>query len=130
MYENVTAKNALLFAMHHYDNPQCLSAEEFAEDFKRFRYIKRLCRRYLVTGDIKERLVLNHLILLTNVFGIEATVRLLFVKCSPDAYVVLKPFLLYLNMLPEVVWGVNGLNIYTDAIPLNEALLRTLREQL
>lgn len=128
MYQNVTAKNALLFAMHYYDNPQCLSAEEFAEDFKRFKYIKRLCRRYLLTGDIKERLVLNHLILLSNVFGVEATVRLLFVKCSADVYVVLKPFLLYLHMLPEVVWGVDGQNIYTDKIPLDEPLLRTLRE--
>lgn len=126
-FETVTAKNALLYAMHVYDNPQCLSAEEFAEDYKRFKYIKRLCRRYLTSGDIKERLMVNHLVLLANVFGVTPMVRLLFIKCDPDAYVVLKPFLLYLNMLPEVVWGVNGINVYTDRIHLDEPLYRTLR---
>lgn len=128
-FENVTAKNALLFAMKVYDNPQCLQAAEFAEDYKGFKYVKRLCRRYLTSNRLNERLMLNHLVLLTNVFGAQATVRLLFVKLD-DArmYRVLKPFLLYLNILPDVVEGVNGTDIYTRVIPLDKALMTRLNE--
>lgn len=128
-FDNVTAKNALLYAMHSYDNPQCMSVEEFNEDYKRFKYVKRLARRYVTTETISERLMVNHLILLANVFGVQSTVRLLFVKCNDEgSYKVLKPFLLYLGMLPQFVPGVNGQTIATDTIPLDEPLLRRLRE--
>ena len=127
-FDNVTAKNALWFAMKCYDNPQCLSAEEFHEDYKRFKYIKRLCRRYTSSQRLGERLMLNHLILLSNVFGVESTCRLLFVKCEDEkSYRVLKPFLLYLNMLPDIVWGVNGKDIITERIPLDETLYQRLQ---
>jgi len=124
MFDNLTPKNALLYAMQQYDNPQCMCHDEFAEDFKRFKYVKRLCKRYLLTNTISERLMLNHLILLSNVFGIPATVRLLFLRCSDDErlYRVLKPFLVYLNMLPPVVWGVNGKDILTDKVPNDKVL--------
>lgn len=130
MFENVTSKNAVMFALKAYDNPQCMSKAEFDEDFKRFKYVKRLCRRYVATQQVTERLMLNHLILLENVFGVTATVRLLFLKCSDDerSYRVLKPFLLYLGMLPELVKGVNGKDIFTDRIPLDEKLYRRLKE--
>lgn len=129
--DNVTNKNALSYAMNAYDNPQCLTETEFHEDYKRFRYIKRLCRQYVTTQKVSERLLINHLILLTNVFGIDATVRLLFLKCDDErSWRVLKPCLWYLSMLPEVVRGVNGKNIYTDRIPLDEKLLRKLRQEL
>jgi hypothetical protein len=109
MYENVTAKDALLYAMSVYENPQCLSEAEFEEDYKRFKYVKRLCRRYLANNRLSERLMLNHIVLLLNVFGVDATVRLLFLKCDDEkSYRVLKPFLLYLNILPSHVMGVNG----------------------
>ncbi len=128
-FVNVTPKNALIFAMKAYENPQCMSVEEFHEDYKRFKYVKRLCRRYVTTQRMGERLMLNHLILLTNVFGVESTCRLLFVKCEDDKlWRALKPFLLYLRMLPEIVWGVNGKNILTDKIPLDEKLYRKLKE--
>ena len=95
---NVTSKNALVFAMKSYQNPQCLTVEEFNEDYKRYKYIKRLCRRYMMTHHLSERLMLNHLILLTNVFGVNPTVRLLFVKCDDEkAWRVLKPFLMVLE---------------------------------
>ena len=127
-FDNVTPKNALLYAMKAYENPQCLTAEEFHEDYKRFKYIKRLCRRYLTTQHLSERLMLNHLILLTNVFGVEPAVRLLFVKCEDEkSYKVLKPFLIYLNMLPTTVRGVNGKNVLTDRIPLDERLCKKLQ---
>lgn len=126
---NVTPKNALMFAMKAYENPRCLTMDEFHEDYKRFKYIKRLCRRYVTTHHLSERLMLNHLILLTNVFGVEPTCRLLFVKCADEkSWRVLKPFLLYLRVLPEIVWGVNGKNVLTDRIPLDEKLYRKLKE--
>lgn len=128
--ENLDGKNALRYALKVYDNPQCMSLAEFKEDFKRFKYVRRLCRRYLTTDDVSERLLLNHLVLLSNVFGVEPTVRLLFLKYEEDEelFTALKPFLLYLKMLPEVVWAVNGQNIYTDHIPLDEDLYRKLKE--
>lgn len=127
-FDNVTAKNSLLYAMREYDNPQCLDAEEFAEDYKRFKYVKRLCKRYLLSKSLSEQLMLNHLVLLKNVFGSVATVRLLFVKCD-DArlYKVLKPFLIFMDILPEVVVGVNGEDIYTNSIPTDEDLLQRLQ---
>jgi hypothetical protein len=128
-FDNVTVKNALLYAVRAYDNPQCLDTEEFGEDYKHFKYVKRLCRRYVSSGNIAVRLMLNHIVLLNNVFGPSATVRLLFVKCDEGCmYKVLKPFLVYLNLLPDVVYGVNGLDIYTKDIPLDTKLLKKLQE--
>jgi hypothetical protein len=127
MYENITNKVALLYAMKEYENPQCLSLTEFEEDYKRFKYVKRLCRRYASTGRISERLMLNHLILLMNVFGTAATVRLLFLKCNDEtSHQVLKTFLVYLSALPELVCGVNGRDINTKAIPFDPYLWNTL----
>jgi hypothetical protein len=126
-FANLTSKNAILYASRHYDNPQCISVDEFAEDYKRFKYVKRLCRRYLTTRHLSERLILNHLIGLLNVFGPEATVRLLFVKCDDErSYRVLKPFLEYLNILPPVVTGVDGYDIVTADIPTDERIWKKL----
>jgi hypothetical protein len=125
----LTGKNALLYAVHAYDNPQCLSTSEFVEDFKRLKYVKRLCRRYDATGQISERLMLNHLMLLVNVFGSVATVRLLFLRCHEEnLYHILKPFLRYLNVLPDVVPGINGADIYTESIPSDAAIEARLQD--
>jgi hypothetical protein len=138
MFENLDNKLAVLYAAKVYDNPQCITQEEFAEDYKRFKYVKRLCRRYVTTHKTNaqadfgsERLLLNHLILLSNVFGIEATVRILFVKCEDvDLWQVLRPFLEHLNYLPPVVRGINGTNILVNRdIPL-DALLQARIQQL
>lgn len=129
MHDNLTSKNAPLYAMKMYDNPECVSMREFHEDYRRFKYIKRLCRRYVNTTQLAERLLLNHLIALVNVFGPEATVRLLFIKCDDErTYRVLKPFLLYLNILPEMVLGIEGADIITANIPLDEHIVHRLRE--
>jgi hypothetical protein len=126
-FDALTTKNALLYAMRVYDNPQCLTEHEFFEDYKRFKYVKRLCSRYVVTRRLSERLLLNHLMLLRNVFGDEAMVRLLFLKCDdPHVYQVLKAFLLYMECLPTVVLGINGADIYTETIPVDEHVQRTL----
>lgn len=128
-FVNLTPKNALMYATRSYDNPQCVSVSEFAEDYKRFKYVKRLCRRYLTTRQLSERLILNHLIGLLNVFGPEAMVRLLFVKSDDEkSYRVLKPFLEYLMVLPSVVVGIDGYDIVTDTIPTDARIVRRLQE--
>lgn len=125
----LTHKNAILYATTIYDNPGCVSVDEFMKDYKRFKYVMRLCRRYITTKSIDERLFLNHLIVLVNVFGPEGTARLLFVKCENEQpYRILKAFLLYLNILPDVITGINGYDIVTDTIPSDLRIARRLRE--
>ena len=85
-----------MFAIKAYNKPNCIMSE-FEEDIKRIKYVKRLIKKYVVTGDLKERLILNHIIILSNVFGIEATVRMLFLKLDEKHYPILKTFLLFLN---------------------------------
>lgn len=91
----------LLYAAKYYDNPQCGSIEEFEEDLKRLQYLRKLFSRYKQTGEIKERLVLNHLIILFNCFGVEAT-NILFMKLE-DYHEYLKPFVVYLNFMPTYI---------------------------
>ena len=90
-----------MFAIKHYDNPQCEGEKEFEDDLKRFKYIKRLLRRYYDTGVLKERLLLNHLIVLNNVFSVEAATTLLLFKIQPTYWPALKSFLIYLNSIQE-----------------------------
>ena len=80
MFKEITKDNWLLFAQQNYDNPTLEKEEEFYDDIKRFKYLKRLFRKYEITGDIKIRLILNHLVVLQNVFGVEASVSLLLFK--------------------------------------------------
>ncbi|SVA44276.1 uncharacterized protein METZ01_LOCUS97130 [marine metagenome] len=101
MYEKITADNVMMFAISHYDNPQCEGEKEFHDDMKRFKYIKRLLRKYKETGVLKERLLLNHIIILNNLFGPEACVTLLLFKTQKEYWETLKSFLLFLNMIRE-----------------------------
>ena len=101
MYEKITADNVMMFAIKHYDNPQCEGEKEFHDDMKRFKYIKRLLRKYKETNILKERLLLNHIIILNNLFGPEACVTLLLFKIQREYWETLKSFLLYLNMIRE-----------------------------
>jgi hypothetical protein len=91
----------LLYAAKYYDNPQCSSIEEFEEDLKRFQYLRKLFCRYKQVGELKERLILNHLIILYNCFGLEAT-NMLFMKLS-EYHDLLKPFVEYLNYMPRYI---------------------------
>ena len=100
---------------------------EFEGDLKRTKYLTRLFRRYKITKDLKERLILNHIILLNNVFGPEATARILFFKIDEKDYDALKTFLLYLNILPEMVKGIKGKNIRTDVIQVDMNIAEILR---
>ena len=90
-----------MFAMKHYDNPSCVDELEFLDDLKRFRYLKRLFRKYDKSGELKLRLIINHIIILSNVFGVDATTTLLFFKIERNHWPLLKTFLIYLNFMPE-----------------------------
>jgi hypothetical protein len=118
MFENLTDDNFLMFAMKCYVSPSCLMSE-FEGDIKRTKYLKRLFRRYKITKNLKERLILNHIILLNNVFGPEVTARILFYKIDERDYDILKTFLTYLNIMPEVVYGIRGRNISTSDIQID-----------
>ena len=101
MYEKITSENVMMFAIKHYDNPLCESEKEFHDDMKKFKYIKRLLRKYKETGVLKERLLLNHIIVLNNLFGAEASSTLLFFKTERQHWPTLKSFLEFLNIMPE-----------------------------
>ena len=99
MFKEITKDNWLLFAQQNYDNPTLEKEEEFYDDIKRFKYLKRLFRKYEITGDIKIRLILNHLVVLQNVFGVEASVSLLLFKVDKRYWSILKTCLDYLGYL-------------------------------
>ena len=97
-FNQLNDDNYIMFAIKYYDNPQCVTRDDFFEDLKRFKYIKRLFKRYLKTGQLKTHLLLNHFIILYNVFG-EAATPLLFFKMEKIYWSILKTFLIYLNRL-------------------------------
>lgn len=122
----LSESNLLLYAAKHYTNPSCFSTEEFQEDLNRLKYVKRLLNRFQETGELKERLILNHIIILYNVFGQPAATKMLFLKLQSQLH-LLKPFLLLLNMLPDRVDGVNSETIFTNNIPVNQFIVDQLR---
>lgn len=99
MFKEITKDNWLLFAQHSYDNPTLSKEQEFYDDLKRFKYLKRLFRKYRITGKIKVRLAVNHVIVLSNVFGVEAACTLLLFKVEKSYWPYLKSVLEYLNYL-------------------------------
>jgi len=99
MFKEITKDNWLLFAQQNYDNPTLETEIEFYDDIKRFKYLKRLFRKYDITGEIKIRLILNHLVVLQNVFGAEAAITLLLYKIDNKYWSVLKTCLNYLEYL-------------------------------
>ena len=101
MFEKLTKDNIMMYAIQHYHNPSCEGMSEFKDDMKRFKYVKRLFRKYKDTGILKERLLLNHIIVLNNLFGAEASSTLLFFKTEQEYWPVLKSFLEFLNIMPE-----------------------------
>lgn len=102
IFDELTKDNWIMFAIKHYDNPTSVTYEDFEEDLNRFKYIKRLLRRYETTGELKTHLILNHIILMYNVFD-DAATPLLFFKIEATYWPVLKAFLLFLNRLPETL---------------------------
>lgn len=99
----LNSDNFEYFCMKNYTNPQCKSIDEFRDDMDRIKYLKRLFRKYKSSKILRERLILNHLIILYNVFGIDATTRILFFKLEPELYPFLKTFIVFLKFLPESI---------------------------
>ena len=101
MFEKLTKDNIMMYAIKHYHNPSCEGMSEFNDDMKRFKYVKRLFRKYEESGILKERLLLNHILILNNLFGAEASSTLLFFKTEQEYWSALKSFLEFLNIMPE-----------------------------
>lgn len=120
--DKLTEDNFLLFAMHHYDN-SCPSMEEFEEDMKRFLYLKKLLTRYRINGDLRERLILNHIIILYNLFDKAAT-RMLFYKIDEENWNTLITFLVYLERMPNKL---SEFNIELADIKLDKDVVKVLR---
>lgn len=127
LIEKLDESNFLLYAAKHYENSQCLDTEEFYDDLKRFKYLKRLFGKYEESGELRERLILNHLIVLYNVFGQHAT-RMLFLKLD-SYYSYLKPFLVLLNFMPDkVIIGADNRVIYSSDIHMDARIIEVLRK--
>lgn len=129
MFEKLDETNFLLYAAKSYENPHCYDTLEFYEDLNRFKYLKRLFNRYEETGDLKERLIINHLTVIYNVFGVEASTRMLFLKLTGH-YDILKPFLVLMGFMPDVVRciGIEGKDIISSNIPMNQEIIAKLRQ--
>ncbi|NDD97098.1 MAG: hypothetical protein EB010_10970 [Acidimicrobiia bacterium] len=117
----------MMYAIKNYDNPHCCGITEFFDDLKRFKYIKRLFRKAKRTADLKERLILNHLVVIYNLFGPDAATRMLFYKIDPEDWVQLKTFLVFLNYMPERIVLANGTSLPAADIALDQNIIDTLR---
>lgn len=126
-FDDLTSENILLYAVKAYDKPNCIMSE-FKEDMKRFNYLKRLFYRYRKEGEMRERLVINHLIVLYNVFGVEVATRMLFFKVHKEDYPTLKTYLLFLNYMPNIIMGIRGQNIISSDIDVDMKVAEVLRE--
>jgi hypothetical protein len=128
MNEKLTDKNFLLYCASHYDNVKYASTEDFIEDLNRLKYIKKLITRYVEYGELKERLILNHIIVLNNCFGPEVLCRILFLKLGSQMRYI-KPFLILLQILPEKIYNVGEDSIIdTDMIEMDINIVTKLRE--
>ena len=125
MFDDLTEKNFLLYAAKFYDDPNCVDVLEFQQDLDRIKYIKRLLKRYQDSGELKERLVLNHLVILYNVFQHEALTRMLALKLN-DYLHLLKPFLQYLGYWPRTIDGVDGTSVDCLGVPTDIHILKVL----
>ena len=128
MHEKLSDDNFLIYCAKHYDNPQCHSTEEFIEDLKRIKYIKKLITRYIDSGELKDRLILNHLIILYNVFGAEHMARILYLKMRVQ-FKYIKPFLILLGVLPEKIYNIRDEAVVnTDSIQMDVVIVQALRK--
>ena len=120
-FNELNEDNFLLFAIKNYENPQAVTKEDFDKDLNHFKYIKRLLKRYRNTGQLKTHLLINHFIVLHNIFG-EAATPMLFYKIERDLWDVMKTFIIFLNRLPEYP------RTYIHDIPVDIACLVELRK--
>ena len=126
-FDDLNDDTFLMFAMREYNNMQCTDIEEFYDDLKKIKYIKRLFNSYRNNGQLKERLILNHLIIFYNVFTLQAGTRILFYKIEKDFWPMLKTFLIYLDRMPDNIDSVRGEIIRTSDIQLDDGIITRLR---
>lgn len=127
MHYDLNDDTILIYAIKSYDKLNYVKSE-FQEDYKTFKYVKRLLQRYRATGEIREKLILNHLNLIYNVFGFEAGTRILFFKIDHQDYSALKTFCVFLNTMPDKVIGIRGESLISSDIPLDIKLVEQLRK--
>lgn len=127
-YEKLTNENYLIFCAQHYNGNKYYTTEEFVEDLNRVKYIKKLITRYIENDELKERLILNHIIVLNNCFGPDITCKILYLKLRKQMKYV-KPFLVLLNILPEKIYNVDSEEIIdTDIIEMDSVIIDRLRK--
>ena len=127
IFDDLNDDNFLMYAMREYSNMQCTDIEEFYDDLKKIKYIKRLFNIYTNTGQLKERLILNHLIVFYNVFSVQAGTRILFYKIEKDFWPILKTFLIFLDRMPEKIDSIRGETIRASDIQLDDGIVTRLR---
>ena len=127
IFDDLNDDNFLMFAMKEYNDIQCTDIEEFYDDLKKIKYIKRLFNIYINTGQLKERLILNHLIVFYNVFPVQAGTRILFYKIEKDFWPMLKTFLIFLDRMPETVESIRGETLRSTDIQLDDGIVTRLR---
>ena len=127
-FDDLNEGNFLLYAMKEYSNVQCTDIEEFYDDLKKIKYIKRLFNIYVKDGQLKERLILNHLIIFYNVFSVEAGTRILFYKIEKEFWPILKTFLIYLDRMPDKIESIMGKPILSTDINLDDLVVARLRK--
>lgn len=128
MLFELTEENFIMYAVKNYDNPSCKGMDEFYDDLKRFKYIKRLLRKHNVGKELKERLILNHIIVLGNLFGVEATTKMLFFKLEQKFWPQVKTFLVFLNYMPMKVIVSKDIEIQDKDISVDEEIMKNLKK--
>ena len=126
-FDDLNEGNFLMYSMKEYNNIQCVDIEEFYDDLKKIKYIKRLFNIYKNTGQLKERLLLNHFIIFFNVFPVEAGVRILFYKIEQHFWPMVKTILIYLDRMPDKIESIRGQDILSSNIDLDEGIVKRLR---
>ena len=127
MNEHLTEDNFILYCASKYENGAYSSTEDFVSDLNRIKYIKKLITRYIEGGDLKERLILNHIIILGNCFGPDALCKILYLKLKSHMTYI-KPFLVLINMLPDKIYNVGDESVVdTNMIPMNQEIVNKLR---
>ena len=127
IFDDLNDDNFLMYAMREYSNMQCTDIEEFYDDLKKIKYIKRLFNVYKNNGQLKERLILNHFIIFYNVFTVQAGTRILFYKIEKDFWPMLKTFLIYLDRMPDRIESIRGEVILASNIQLDDGIISRLR---
>lgn len=127
IFDDLNEDNYLMYTMREYNNIQCTDIEEFYDDLKKIKYIKRLFNIYKNNGQLKERLILNHLIIFYNVFNVDAGTRILFYKIEKDFWPMLKTFLIFLDRMPDKIESIRGVTVRSSDIKLDDGIVTRLR---